>query len=249
MEGVRASGENSQEILKAKRVGTRNRTGWTSNVLNEVAEMFVEACGPGVSALEIGAAYGVATLPALARGAKVLANDLDPVHLDRLWNECPPANRERLTLLAARFPRNVKLPGEAFDLALASNVFHFFTGRQMETGAESLRYWLRPGGRVFVQAATPYMAPFQDFLPEYERRREDGIYFPGWIENTREYSRHGRLGEIPKSIHLLDEEVLARVFTAAGFEIERCWLYRRRDFPPTLYLDGRESVGLVAIKK
>jgi hypothetical protein len=47
---------------------------------------------------------------------------------------------------------------------------------------------------------------------------------------------------------LLDDAVLARACSGAGLEVERAWLYRREDLPESLYLDGRESVGVVARK-
>ncbi len=207
--------------------------------------MFVDACGPGVTAMEIGAAYGVATLPAIARGARVVANDLDLAHLDELRARCE--HPERLTLLPGRFPRFVRWPGETLDAILASNVLHFLTGPQLAKGVESFAHWLKPGGRVYVVAATPYLAPFAEFVPEFERRKAAGLPCPGWIENARGFSRHGLLSQIPRSIHLLDDEALRGFF--ADWEIERCWMFRRRDLSKTMWLDGRESVGLVARKR
>lgn len=222
--------------------------GWTSNQLNAISQRFVEACEPGSIALDIGAATGIATLPALALGAQLYANDLDPTHLEQLLAATPTEHRERLTLIPGRFPRDVKFPAESLTLAHASNVFHFFTGRQIELSLESLFYWLRPGGRVFIQASTPYQAPFTRFLPIHAERLAAGEKWPGWIEQVRDISDHGQLSQLPKSIHLLDEPVLRRACTAAGFLIEDSHLYRRHDLPASLFLDGRECLGLIACK-
>jgi SAM-dependent methyltransferase len=213
--------------------------------LNEVAELFVDACHPGITAMEIGAAYGVATLPAIDRGAHLIANDLDAAHLEELRSRCE--HPERLNLLPGRFPRFVRWPGETVDAILASNVLHFLTGPQLLKGVESFEHWLKPGGRVFVLAATPYLAPFAEFVPEFEARKAKGMPFPGWIENARAFSRHGLLSQIPRSIHLLDDDALRNLF--AAWEIERCWMFRRRDLSKTMWFDGRESVGLVARKR
>ena len=51
---------------------------------------------------------------------------------------------------------------------------------------------------------------------------------------------------MPRSIHLLDDSVLARTAEAAGLTVERVWFYQRADLPRELRFDGRESVGLVA---
>ncbi len=232
--------------MKYERIATRNRTGWTSSALNEVSEMFVAACEPGVVAMEIGAAFGVAVLPALARGAFVVANDLDEGHLQEIWKRCPEADRPRLRLLPGRFPRNVQHPGASVDVLLASNVLHFLTGPQLCKGIASFAHWLRPGGQLFVQAMTPYVAPFAEFLSEYSRRRAAQQAFPGWIENARAFSRHGLLSQIPRSVHLLDATVLASLFAGPEWVVERCWEYRRRDLSKTMWLDGRESVACVA---
>jgi hypothetical protein len=232
--------------MRHRREATGNGMGWSSNTLNELSEEFVAACGPGMTVIDIGAAYGVAAHRALERGAKVVANDLDEGALERLVQQRPAGGE--LELRAGRFPREVKTGEGEFDLAHASSVFHFLTGRQLERAAEWLRYGLKPGGMVFVLAATPWMKPFAGFVKEYEERRGRGEAWPGWIENTREYSEHRMLGQLPKSVHLLDGEILKRVFEGAGFETGRVWLFRRRDLPGSLAMDGRESVGYIGRK-
>lgn len=228
---------------------TANRMGWTSNQLNTISRRFVEDCArPGSVALDIGAAFGIATLPALAAGAHVFANDLDPSHLHRLRDATPPADLPRLTLLPGRFPRALRLPEASLTAVHASNVFHFLTGRQMELGLASCFHWLRPGGRFFLQVATPFQSPFERFLPLYAQRLAANDPWPGWIANVRDISDHGQLSQLPKSIHLLDLPIAERAFLHAGFAIEEAFLYRRHDLPASLFLDGRESLGLIAQK-
>jgi len=222
--------------------------GWSSNTLNELSELFVQACSPATTALDVGAALGIATIPALATGATVHANDASAEQLLNLQQNTPPEDRQRLTLHPGRFHRDFKYKGESFDLAHASNVFHFFTGRQLEQAAALLHHVLRPEGKVFILAATPYMGPFTDFIPTYEANVRNHVLWPGWIENARHFSNHRLIDQFPKSIHLLDHTVLTRVFTSAGFEIERSWTLRRRDLPKSIHYDGRENVALIARK-
>jgi SAM-dependent methyltransferase len=232
-------------MIPHRRIATSNSMGWSSNILNELSEKFVESCAPGLTALDIGAAIGVATLPALAAGAKVHANDSSSDHLAHLASLVPEGSKHRLTLHPGRFPKDLKLPAESIDLAHASNVFHFLTGRQLELGAALLHRLLRPDGQLFVLAATPYMAPFSSFIPTFEATQSQ---WPGWIENTRQVSQHRLLDQLPKSILLLDDKVLQRVFTEAGFRIDDCWMFRRRDLPKSIQWDGRENVALIARK-
>ena len=232
-----------------RRIPTNNAMGWSSNTLNELSELFVEDCREHQGrVLDIGAALGIASLAALEAGARVVANDTDPEHLRQIELQARPELLERLELRTGRFPRQLPLEEASFDAVHASNIFHFLTGRQLEVGAQSLHHALKPGGKLFAIAATPYMSTFQDFADAYEARKAAGEAWPGWVENIRSISKHRLLSRLPKSIHLLDDTVLPRIFVAAGFHIERCWLFRRRDLPGSLHLDGRESVGLIARK-
>ena len=225
-----------------RRLPTQNRTGWASNQLNEVSERFVAHCRFVTRpVLDIGAAFGLASLAAIEAGATVYANDLDPAHLAQIT----PA--EKLILLPGRFPRDFDLPPASLDAVHASNVLHFLPGDDLTRGLALARRWLAPGGRLFIQVGTPYQQPFQAFLPTFEARLAAGDPWPGWIPDVRAISQHKKLSQIPPSLHLLDQATLGRLVLAHGFAIERCWTYCRRDLPRSMQLDGREGVGLVAI--
>ena len=178
-----------KQPLHHRRIRTSNLKGWTSNTLNELSELFVKECALApCTALDIGAAHGIATIPALSTGAHLIANDSSHDHLSKLRQLTPPEFQHRLELLPGRFPRDTKLKAETLDLAHASNVFHFLTGRQIEQAAAFLEHALRPGGKVFILAATPYMKTFEPFIPTYESRVAQGDPWPGWITNVRDYS-------------------------------------------------------------
>jgi hypothetical protein len=49
-------------------------------------------------------------------------------------------------------------------------------------------------------------------------------------------------------MHLLDEDVLRRVFEESGFRVLEARKFARPNFPPALRLDGRESVGIIGVK-
>jgi SAM-dependent methyltransferase len=232
-----------------RRIPTHNKTGWASNQLNAVSELFVAHCrSVTLPVLDIGAAFGLATLAALEAGATVIANDLEPSHLAVIATSVPAAHAPRLVLIPGRFPRQLRLAEGSLGAVHASNVLHFLTGAQLAIGMASIAHWLAPGGKLFVQAATPWQQPFERFIPVFETRRREGAEWPGWMEDTTEYSTHRRLSQIPPSIHLLDDETLRRIAGNAGLEVEAAWLYRRADLPASLFLDGRESTGLIARK-
>ena len=217
--------------------------GWASQSLNAVSLGFVSFCptAPG-PVLDIGAAYGTASIAALQAGATVIANDLEAAHLEHLRGQ------PNLTLKPGRFPRHLHFEPETLGAVHASSVFHFLTGNQLEEGFRAIARWLRPGGKLFVQAATPFQTPFVAFIPDYNRRMEAKEKWPGWVEKISAYSTHRQLGMMPSSIHLLDDQVLRRLAESVGLHVEQAWLYRRDDLPASLHLDGRESAGLVASK-
>jgi len=232
--------------------------GWISETLGEVSARFTGFCATGFCgeaspALDIGAGNGVASEAAWRAGAWVIANDLNIAALaaltQRLHNETGEKASRRLRILAGRFPRDLHFEPASLGAVHAANVFHFLTGNQLTLGLGKVARWLRPGGMLFVQAVTPYMAPFAAFVPDYERRVARGEKWPGWVEKIGAYSKHRLLGQMPRSVHLLDDTVLASVCEDAGLTVERAWLFRRDDLPVSLQMDGRENVGLIARKR
>lgn len=225
---------------------TRNRMGWVSGEPSELSMAWVEDSrrAGGHPVLDIGAAFGGASLLALRAGAAVVANDLDPDHLAELERLAGPG--ARLTLKAGHFPKQIHFEAGTFHSAHIANVAHFLSGKQLDQGLRMICRWLRPGGRLFLQAVTPFQSVFLGFLPEYERRLQAGARWPGYIARISAYARHRQFSQMPRAVHLLDEPVLRRAAGEAGLEVERCWYFRRADQPRELLLDGRESVGLIA---
>lgn len=219
--------------------------GWASTELSALSEEFVrfapQAPGP---VLDVGGAPGIASAAALRAGAAaVIANDLDAA----LFTAAGPD--PRLIVKAGRFPRALHFEPESLGAIHASNVLHFLTPLQMEEGFRALARWLRPGGKLFVQASTPYQMPFHAFVQEFERRRSEGERWPGWLAKASAFAEHRQMGQMPRSLHLLDDATLARAAADVGLTIERAWLYRRADFPRTLQLPGgRETAALIAAR-
>ena len=81
-----------------------------TETLDDYSRAFTEYAGTiPDECLDIGCAYGVATLPALANGARVLASDLESKHLEILARRVPPADRPRFR------SQQGKLPGRGFS--------------------------------------------------------------------------------------------------------------------------------------
>lgn len=234
-------------------VKTLNNQGFMTNYLDRFSEEFTKFAprAPGPS-LDIGAAFGVAVIEALKNGASVIANDSDNRHLEILRETANETIGEtvqnRLKLAPGFFPNDLTFKDGELGAVLACRVFHFFDGHTIEQGVALIHRWLAKGGRFFLVSETPYVGGVKGFIPTYEERIREGRKWPGFIEDFQSLDPV-RGKDLPKQMHLLDESVLRRTFEAAGFEVIEASKFARPNFPPNLKLDGRESVGIIGIKK
>ncbi|MBX9666521.1 MAG: class I SAM-dependent methyltransferase [Candidatus Obscuribacterales bacterium] len=227
-------------------VKTLNNTGYMTAGLDRFSQTFVDfAAHAPIRVMDVGAAYGVATLAALKCGATVLANDIDERHLNILYDRVPAAERSRLELLCGQFP-NIEVKAESLAATLICRVMHFFDGAAIELSAKRVHEWTVSGGKVFVICETPFVGTLTAFADEYARRKDQGDPWPGLILDMHSYTP--RASGLPKLGNWLDRDVLTRVFSEAGFAIDECEYFARPEFPDWLQLDGKESVGLIATK-
>jgi SAM-dependent methyltransferase len=232
-----------------KSLPTLNRCGRTSTIPNEYSSLFIEyAQQSRFPVLDIGAAFGVATIPALLQGAAIIAVDIDAAQLEVLRLSVPDELQSSLTTIRARFPEELQFDPNTFGAVHASNLLNFLRGEEIVTGLKAIYRWLVPGGKLFAISGTPYARNVRGFIPVYQKRVHAGDLWPGEIEQLSDYSDDPTIAELPPFIHLLDDDVLGRAVLEAGFTIERLELYQRQHLPDYLALDGRENVGVVAFK-
>jgi SAM-dependent methyltransferase len=206
--------------------------GWSTDVLNEVSTAFVRAAADATyPVLDIGAAYGVATIAALEAGATVVASDLDVHHLDELRARAARALHPRLTTVPGRFPDALSFSPESFDAIHCSQVLHFLTPEAVVAGLHLAFQWMRPGAKLFVVAATPYQATHCGFVTEFLRRKAGGARWPGMIEPLRDYNHHWSASLNPSWLHVFDEEILGAAVRDAGFDIDSTRLFSRDGLP------------------
>lgn len=238
--------------------------GFTTTPCDPVSQKFIEYASEVAlksgTVLEIGAAFGAASLQALARGARVFCNDIDPSNLAVVRNRhlkflqekqgSVTGDDSKLVLVPGSFPDELAgLPNNFFDAILICRVLHFFTGEQIEKSLEQLTTHLKPGGKLFVVCETPYLKNWQKFIPEFERRVVQGVKWPGEITNPAEYESSGRAASLPKFVHWISKEVLEKSLLQSKLGVEHLsYIDRCGQFPDDLLLDQRESIGAVAAK-
>jgi SAM-dependent methyltransferase len=230
-------------------VPTLNDKGFMFEVLDEYADEFIRLSGSSDSeALDIGCAYGIATLPALTLGGSITACDMDQRHLDVLKSKAPADSLERLTLRTGTLP-DIDLPENQYGNILCYRVLHFLTGDEIDQSIQNMYRWLKPGGRMFLVADTPW-GIWRNFIPTWEKNVAEGERWPGFMVKPVNYLPFEPSSEDirPPIMNLLDPDLLRRSCEEAGFIVDRASFIDRSDFGDKGRMDGRENCGLTAHK-
>lgn len=236
------------EAVEDGLIPTDNAMGIMTVEPSPAAEAFIKlAARAGRPLLEIGAAYGNATLPALRAGATVIANDLSAGQLNVLATAAPAEDRKRLVLMPARFPEELRLAEGSLSGVLAAQVLHFFDAPTVERSFRSVWRWLEPGGAFFVVVMTPSLGFYRELRPEYGRRARRGERWPG-IFDPRTVAPPEWRDRLPPMVHLFERDVLRRCAEDTGFTVENLEYFCYRHFPAQHRTDGHEYLALTARK-
>lgn len=238
-----------QPEIKENLIVTLNRMGYMLVKPERFMQFFIDfAAKSKAPALDIGAAYGVATLAALEKGAQVVANDMDVRHLEILQSKVPDHLQKQLQIKVGKIPSDLDFSRNYFGTILASRVLNFVDPNLLRSSFALIYKWLKPGGRFIYLGATPFMGTFKDFLPQYMKNKEDGCEWPGLIDNVQKYAPH-RSEDLPSFINLIDEALLKSLMKETGFKIlEIHHIPAEVTHPEDMKLDGREHLGLIACK-
>lgn len=223
---------------------TLNKKGPCTTYIDEYAKEFIQYAGQQTApVLDLGAAYGFVTIEALKAGATVIANDLEPRHLDILYNQTPLEYRDRLTLLPGEFPQELNLKSQSIAGCYVAHMLGYLSPAALQIGFEKLFNWLKSNGKVFIITSTPYKGISRKIIPIYEQRIREEQKWPGYFIDLKKL-----IGEkMPNVLHFFDEHILTRELERVGFIIEKMELYARQDLPKRALWDSRE--GLMAIAR
>lgn len=167
-------------------VQTHNNLGWMAIKLEPISREFIEyskICTLPV--LDLGTAYGFIPSELLKLKVHVIANDIHMPHLELLYENAPINSRHLLSLNNKSFPNETNFMPNSLSAILASRLFHFLTGEELEIGVKKMFQWLAPGGKVFVFTNAPYRKNMMKFIDEYEKKRKTEKY-PGMVKSLND---------------------------------------------------------------
>lgn len=239
--------------------------GFTTTPCDPVSMKFIEHAARSAKhhgkVLEIGAAFGAATLEAIEQGATVFCNDISAENLAVIKKRfmeikgtsisSTDGDDNNLVLIPGEFPDELSgLPKNYFDAILICRVLHFFTGEKIEESLAFFTKLLAPKGKIYIVCETPFLKNWQKFIPEFNNRIQAGEKWPGEINNPADFESSGRAASLPKFVHWMTKEVLERSLKHAGLTVEQVeYINRKGQFPDDLLLPeaGKESVGAIGV--
>ncbi|MGY2288361.1 beta-ketoacyl synthase N-terminal-like domain-containing protein [Pseudomonas sp. SDO528_S397] len=246
-------------------IPTLNGTGAMTTVLPACSQLFVEAAAQASGeVMDMGCAYGVATVAALEQGARVLAVDIEEQHLSILAAGVAPALRDRLATQAGALPHMDFAPGR-FQAIHAARILHFLPPQAFRESIRKMAQWLAPGGRLFLICDTPYFPHWAARVDEYEQLNANGEEWPGYIADIAGYFRSRAQASAANAIdsgshasdalsgtpliNLVDPQILARECTLAGLHIEEAGYEGLAiDYDGQAASGGLEHASVIAIK-
>lgn len=231
-------------------IPTLNGTGFMFEVRDSFTDDFISYSGQTtLPVLELGCAYGVASIPALEAGARVTASDMEPQHLEILKSKVPEHLLGNLELVVATLPQ-AEFSAGSFGAILCSRVLHFLSGEDIDTSVRKMAQWLAPGGRLYLIADTPY-GIWRKKIAAFEADKAAGMRWPGMMVGLHNFlptDRPPAPTDKPPFMNVLDPELLARTCTEAGLEVIEAAFIPRPDFGGLGHMDGRENAGVLAVK-
>lgn len=230
------------------RILTKNQMGWAiepdDDYINEFIQYSQQVSG---YSMDIGAAYGFATLKAVEGGAHIIVNDICKEHLDYIKKNIKARYKHLISYMEGNF-LSFSIQENSIESILLSRVLHMLSAKELEKAIDLIWLWLKTNGRAFITVATPYTKNLEKFVPIFRKNKSLGIDNPGLISNLDSFLSDTNKN-LPKKMQLFDLDILISTFQKRGFSIIKAGYIKRTDqenickFSP--YTD---SCGVVVIK-
>ncbi|WP_299005757.1 class I SAM-dependent methyltransferase [uncultured Shewanella sp.] len=237
---------------------TVNHKGVMVKQFSDVSQYFIrDAVNASHTLIDMGCAYGIATLPILEMHKNIVACDLSQEHLDILKQETPEKLLPYLTLKQGDFPYDFSFEKNSISGIHCSYIFNLMTAEAVSLALTHCFNWLIPGGKLYINAPTPYLNGL-NFIDEFQRREANGEPFPGIIDkqSMASFIQQG-LQEMMSTdgllnfLHVFTKESLSKVLIEKGFLIDFSQYFDIKipsQLDPLIGGNGKASIGIIARK-
>jgi len=239
------------------RVPTMNRHGYMFTKFDPVTNRWLESIRKNRDQVlfEVGGAYGNVATAALEKGVKkYYLNDFEEKHLKIFARQLKQNKKEHLfssvELIVGRCPDEVMLKDNCLDAILANKVLLFFTPDNIDFFVAWMRNGLKIGGCVYIFTINPFYKGHEEILTGYEKRKKDGVRFPGWcyscekMDVSKVYNPQVR----PETILYMEMSTLKELFQRHGFQIVEEFELAIINEENTEWRSGKDMAGIIAKK-
>ncbi|MEM9243356.1 MAG: class I SAM-dependent methyltransferase [Pseudomonadota bacterium] len=232
------------------RVATENNMGFMFTDINGSTPAFLDyvvKCAGTI--IDIGCAYGVATLPALEKSkAKIIAFDLSQAHLNGLREFITPQQAGRITYVKGAFPNDFNYENNSLDAIHISYVLHYLSGEDFELGIKKCYDALKPDGKLFINTLSVHFCLFKHLVADYEEKLAQGVPWPGIVDGIKDNQlSQSDSDNVPDSINLVSLAFLEQLLVEHHYTIDEAFYYDIKK-PNTFGSDDKGCIAVVASK-
>jgi ubiquinone/menaquinone biosynthesis C-methylase UbiE len=210
---------------------------------NWVVEDYIKDITSGMTVMDVGSGYGALTRLALGKGAVVISNEVSRNQLLYNLKHTTPEERTRL-FLNHQDIRKVSLQDNMLDAIAFHRVLHFFKGDEIEAVLVKAHQWLKPNGKIYIVMMSKDHVAFRDKI-HYDKTKK----WPGEALLVVKNHLPEQAYALPETLHVMDIETLENAVKAAGFQILKADYVSMKKVGSEVNRDGKEAIGLIAIKK
>lgn len=230
---------------ESDKIVTLNNQGFMRVELDNFSQSWIKVSSQDqLPCLELGAAYGQATLGALKLGGTIVANDISPEHLIILRSRVDSNLHKKLFLNNDRVPEELNFPNDSIGNILFCRLGHFFTDEMLIESFNKAYKWLAPMGKIFFVALSPYHYTLREyFLPIFKKRKDNNEKNLGYIQNMKEFIPRSA-DKIPMFMNCFDEDSFLNLMKKTKFKIKEVTLF---DYS-SKNSDGKGFIGAELVK-
>lgn len=158
----------------------------------------------------------------------VFINDISDKALLQQLRAYDYSERFGVFLNTDSFPNHTNFKENFFDCIILANVIHYLNPDSLHESLRKLKLWLKPGGKIFICALTPFAKPFLRQLKEIDKNRfSDRIEKRTTYTGDESFPYPQLLGELKSFVKWHDFKIIRNYYFPISYPTPND---KRRDF-------------------